>query len=65
MQRKSMFLFNANDKFHKTPAGAAESETPILFKVSVSRIEALTDLYLMFSEDKKPAEKIRMTLDGS
>ena len=65
MQRKSMFLFNANDKFHKNPAGAAESETPISFRVSVSRREALTDLYLMFSEDKKPAEKIRMTLDTS
>ena len=59
-----MLLFNANDSFYKYPAGAVENWTNVLFRVGVSRRDSVLGVYLMFSEDKKEAEKIRMYMFG-
>ena len=60
-----MLLFNANDSFYKYPAGAVENGTNVLFRVGVSRRDSVLGVYLMFSEDKKEAEKIRMSFEYS
>lgn len=60
-----MFYYNANDIFYKNPSGAAETETEIFFRVGVSRRDFVKYVYLMFSEDKKEAVKIKMDFEKS
>ena len=55
-----MLYFNANDFFYKTPAGATEERTLVNFRIKVSRRDGVRGAYIMFGEDKKNAEKIKM-----
>lgn len=60
-----MYFFNANDKFYKNPAGAAENGRTVAFRMGVLRRAGVRNLYLMFSEDKKEAEKLKMDFEYS